>query len=32
MCNIGCADKKLSDIIQEIETLANVELAKRGII
>jgi hypothetical protein len=32
MCDIVCTDKKLSDIIQEIETLANVELAKRGII
>jgi hypothetical protein len=30
--NISCTDKKLLDIIQEIETLASVELAKRGLI
>jgi hypothetical protein len=32
MCDIDSADKRLSEIIQEIETLANVELAKRGVI
>ena len=32
MYNISNTDKELSNIIQEIETLANVELAKRGLI
>ena len=32
MYNINNTDKELSSIIQEIETLANVELAKRGLI
>lgn len=32
MYNINNADKELLSIIQEIETLANVELAKRGLI